>query len=843
MTNTADMLEFNNFVKFTSEFFSDWKLETGNKDDIFLTTFAGVLLLLRKRNLLVDVEKKDVTVTDTQEEVVITNFIDRSSNNVTVVNSREHRDNVFAHDLQSLVLGMLNVYSSYTGEEGDDLPCVKKYVCSLQELNDDFAFNMAFDHLLKMLAEQHFEDGFIHIPIELNKFSLELVDLNGSNRMYNPCAGIGTCALLLPEGVEYLGEEENIDLWRLGMINLAINERRNVEYKRVNPYETISSLQKAGDYTIASFPPLSYDSFVDYKSFDLSAQKWTMHNHELIRDFEVNLYKEFFYVCEHKSFCIVPSSILNNTNDLYVNMRKSVTYNEDEIFISNVILLPENLFPGTNIQTAIISTYDLNTENCIRMIDMSNCYHKGLDGKNVLDYELAKSILDDESSEYSCRIDFEDLEGHNHSWDPCVYLYENRNKSNDGIKMCKIGEIISIMPCIEVDFDETEGHLVTYDDLSKSEMEGFIDSLNNLPIRKLPEDVYKMTSPAIIVSLHKSLRPTLCMASEESPIFVTKGIVPIVYKSDSVTPLYLLHFLWNIDSKKHFRGIIEPYITLEDFGEIQVPMLPVEQQKAVVSEWRRIQEKHSIEEAGLKEIVEEMKTEYMDEIRMRKHDMKPYVAELLDAHELLTYYVNRMELNETNKTEINTLLSRMHISLSSLASALDRLNEEETFGIPVVVNLDNYLLELVKQYQTERYSVSVQIDNAVLIEDGIRQEPLVVIAKEDLDNLCRNIINNAIVHGFTDSECVDYEINIRLSVDLKNRMFVVDFCNNGTPFPDGLTKERYGLKGEKAGSTGHTGIGGHRVKSITRHYKGDYDLFYNADSNFPNVIRVYLPIK
>ena len=49
----------------------------------------------------------------------------------------------------------------------------------------------------------------------------------------------------------------------------------------------------------------------------------------------------------------------------------------------------------------------------------------------------------------------------------------------------------------------------------------------------------------------------------------------------------------------------------------------------------------------------------------------------------------------------------------------------------------------------------------------------------------------------------------------------------------------YGIKGEKAGQTAGTGLGGSVVKSIVEHYKGDYDVFMDGHWT---VIRVYLPI-
>ena len=38
-------------------------------------------------------------------------------------------------------------------------------------------------------------------------------------------------------------------------------------------------------------------------------------------------------------------------------------------------------------------------------------------------------------------------------------------------------------------------------------------------------------------------------------------------------------------------------------------------------------------------------------------------------------------------------------------------------------------------------------------------------------------------------------------------------------------KRLYGIRGEKAGRTAGSGIGGHIVKSFVENYNGDYDLF------------------
>jgi signal transduction histidine kinase len=121
----------------------------------------------------------------------------------------------------------------------------------------------------------------------------------------------------------------------------------------------------------------------------------------------------------------------------------------------------------------------------------------------------------------------------------------------------------------------------------------------------------------------------------------------------------------------------------------------------------------------------------------------------------------------------------------------------------------------------------------------VMARPTVFMAKNDLQRVVSNILSNAQIHGFVDPNRMDYEVNIRLEFNAEKGMYQIDFRNNGKPIPEGLNKMRYGIKGEKAGQTAGTGLGGSIVKSIVKHYKGDYDVFMDGDWT---VVRIYLPI-
>ena len=296
------------------------------------------------------------------------------------------------------------------------------------------------------------------------------------------------------------------------------------------------------------------------------------------------------------------------------------------------------------------------------------------------------------------------------------------------------------------------------------------------------------------------------------------------------------------------------------------------------------------------------KTEYINEVRMRKHDMGQYLFELKNIEDLMRYYIENRDTETDFCQHIEELLDNFRSSLGELSTLLDNLSKEEQFGNPELFNLEEYLSNLSARYKADgfkveykrdelsirRYNKKIYMDELALedamldvqieahndelaLEDAMidaqiqaheeemaaqdviadiydytnmdpanNNIPQLLISPNDMQRLVSNIVDNARKHGFIDHNRNDYEIKVILSIDSEKNMFVLDFKNNGNPLPDGMNKLRYGIKGEKAGKTAGTGIGGSYVKSFVEHYEGDYDVFMD---NGWTVIRIFLPIK
>ena len=249
-----------------------------------------------------------------------------------------------------------------------------------------------------------------------------------------------------------------------------------------------------------------------------------------------------------------------------------------------------------------------------------------------------------------------------------------------------------------------------------------------------------------------------------------------------------------------------------------------------------------------------MKKEYIDEVRMRKHDMGQKVFDLINTEDLMRYYVENRETENDLWPQLEEQLDHLRDTIHELSEMLDHLSQEEHFGSPELINLDKYLRSLQHSNKVNGFTVSYLLDKdsvfgALLTNrnnEGITDKqdakvhPTVWIAKSDIQRVVSNILSNAQTHGFIDCNREDYEVKIVLSFNSEKDMYQIDFRNNGQPLSEGLNKLRYGIKGEKAGETAGTGLGGSVVKSIVEHYKGDFDVF--MDGNW-TVVRIYLPLS
>lgn len=308
-------------------------------------------------------------------------------------------------------------------------------------------------------------------------------------------------------------------------------------------------------------------------------------------------------------------------------------------------------------------------------------------------------------------------------------------------------------------------------------------------------------------------------------------------------------------------------------GEVDAQLFPLIMDKIIVPNHTDLERATFLSEANYKAIgsskkkmedrLNEKKAEYINEVRMRKHDMRPHLRQMASSERLMLHYLDNINDIEDLKKLLKKQISTSHNALQSLSELVEHLSNEERFGEPECVNLNDYFHNIEKNSEVN-FTIKVSCEKALAqrkkeieeLKEKNKKENVpsmqdmdektitecsldVYIAPLDLDRIVNNIIENARRHGgLSDGRKSDYYIFIDVKIDYQRDMYQIDFSNNGKPLPKGMTKERYGLKGEKAGPNAGTGSGGYIVKSIVEHYGGDFDLF---STDGITTIRIYLP--
>ena len=308
-------------------------------------------------------------------------------------------------------------------------------------------------------------------------------------------------------------------------------------------------------------------------------------------------------------------------------------------------------------------------------------------------------------------------------------------------------------------------------------------------------------------------------------------------------------------------------------GEVDAQLFPLILDKIIVPNHTDLERATFLSEANyqaieaskkkMEESLNEKKSEYINEVRMRKHDMRPHLRQLTSSERLMLYYLDNTNDIEDLIKLLKKQLFTSHNALQSLSELVEHLSNEERFGEPECVNLNDYFHNIEKNSEVN-FTIKVSCEKALAqrkkeieeLKEKNKKENVpsmqdmdektitecsldVYIAPIDLDRIVNNIIENARRHGgLSDGRKSDYYISIDVKIDYQRDMYQIDFSNNGKPLPKGMTKERYGLKGEKAGPNAGTGSGGYIVKSIVEHYGGDFDLF---STDGITTIRIYLP--
>ena len=692
---------------------------------------------------------------------------------------------------------------------------------------------------------KHF--GEFSQPKEMTRLVAALISPS-CDTIFNPFAGCLSYATEIAHYTHFDAIEISQDIWELGVFRAALSDRNDfISMTNGN----VSNWPSKKYDAIVSTPPLR----VRMNMPDSISNRAEHSDTVVLRRFESSTSEN------GELFTYVPLSVLVSYSEKDLrDLRHELT---SKGFVDTIIILPAGIMSYTSISMALVVLRKAHTVDMpIRMVNAGSLFTE-IGKRRVLDVEAVLSALDDPSK--SLKVSVSEIESNQWSWNVNAYRESAERQHPEEYVQKKLESIVE-NPVLERHFDDSKGNVVKISDLSDSPYD-YLKSPSDFPVGDDLKNTVKCSEPVLLLSMVRALKPTFCDASKEKPIFVSRNIAAFRLSDPGIDTGYLCCEL----SDAHLipAGAFIPNFTRSSILHMNLYFPPtIEEQKKLFQVRKKEAKLSQAKELGLQEVIDSMKAEYINIIRTRKHDMRPYVRELGSVERIMRHYVSQKEAMEDFTEKMTSLLDKYHIALKKLSELIDIFSEEEKFGKPVAFNVDKFLydLEINNDEEVSGYTLEYDCDDNALQEYGLPVHkswsiihshridwlsylkekdadivPLIVdIAPLDFERMVRNIIENARTHGFTNPKRDDYFIGVYLTVNAERDMFQIDFSNNGTPLPKGMDKSRYGLLGEKAGITGGTGRGGYVVKSIVEHYHGDYDIFMDGERT---VVRILLPIS
>lgn len=558
-----------------------------------------------------------------------------------------------------------------------------------------------------------------------------------------------------------------------------------------------------------------------------------------------------------RALLLLPTSALT-ANGKMAKIRHDIT---EANLLDTVVLLPANVFNKTSIAATIVYLKTgRKQEGPITFVDLSSFVNEkeDLDEEiDTIDVNRVSETIEKKDKRFINEVSLLDVKEREYEWYAPNYM-DHVRQVPAGYRKVLLSELLEPL---EDDSSSLSEHVVREEYLVSNPFEEYEHAPKPLKSFLSPkhhenddddEEIIEKYCPykgnPFVVQYGEKELKTYYHEFEFGlfrEVHVPKSCCAYRINPDLIDVNYLRLRLAQIDKESNGelrRNGIKRWEGGKGVNPVLLIPLSLDEQRSIYEDAKLNEAVEKARREGLDKAIDSMKQEYMMEVRMRKHDMKPFLSQLDSQAKLITFYLDKIEGNDDLVSAIRQKLTGISNAVSELRLHLNRLTEEDIYGTPEVVNPLDILNELTGTFSN--YSVELEVDTVALKEAQI-DTPEIFISKVDFSTLATTIIENAVAHAFT-GKGKDYKVLITLSYNANKDVFTIDFKNNGNPMPQGMDKFRYGLKGEKGAKSHGTGLGGYRVKSITRHYNGDYDVFcsriiVNNRTQNTTTIRVMFP--
>ena len=371
--------------------------------------------------------------------------------------------------------------------------------------------------------------------------------------------------------------------------------------------------------------------------------------------------------------------------------------------------------------------------------------------------------------------------------------------------------------------NDAEGRVFVFEDfvrVKNRDLSSFIVTPEILDIHPVDASYKKAAEPVIVITPYiGKLEMAYVKASKEYPVYFPDYCFVRKVKEEAVLPEYIYYLLQNGTMQRVFDSC-EGY-SWESAGsewglfhgmveKVPVPISLDEQKKRIADA----------------ELIWKVETD-KETARERLFNQK----EWLNERHIRTIKHRLLRSGQT----VGELVSSLVYVSGQMSKSLDDLTSIENFYKPelydIVFLTENYISK--HHVGGGKYKIEF-IDNT-----GCRH-PEIRISERNFSEMIDYVISNAERHGFRGESGKDYVVRISVSVTNEGNCEIL-LENNGSPMAP-RAEEIYFEHGKYAGDTGHSGIGGARVREIAEHFNGRASLCNDINSDFPVKVMIMFPI-
>ena len=646
-------------------------------------------------------------------------------------------------------------------------------------------------------------------PASVTSLVGKIVNEMHPQRIYNPFAGL--CSYAFISDCEYYGQEKDVDTSLLARVRLDAHGK-NTDLLRWE--DSLHYWHGISADCLVSTPPFGIKLNGAYHS----------HGYHLYRSIEEFLLFNFLESPMQKAVLIMPMSICFS-QQLFAARKTIIERNALEM----VVELPAGIFYATGVKTVMIVLNRNRSSNRITLVNGQECIVSQGKTKD-LDVEAILKIINSGETTHRVIINSDEMFHNDASWLFSTYA-TYAEEAEEGKMLMPLSDVV--VPGTPIAHNETSGIVLNPSDFSDN-INVLFDEISPKRDKVTPNHKAYQGKHIVLSVLQNKVK--LCVCDFDEPIYLNQNQIAFAVKDDSpISFEYLVYALLN-------SSAIQRTTSLVNGISVRVTRQLVRQ----ILECRiQVHTEHTDRERVVSTVYEAYKREksiamQMEMQRLGIRDASSDVAHILGTsfHKISTA-INMLQ-QEVAANDTKDALDSINDNFKYIQRMITTVGADFESGRLKLSNIN--VNDFVKSYIYSWRNFGSDIFE-LSYHSNVSDDTYIKVDADMFRVLFDTILRNAYKHGFYAQGTPDNKVEITTSfVRKEDREYIlVEFANNGVPFPKGFDINQYIKRGAFAGDTGNTGLGGYHIYSIVKRHDGFLNL---ADSKaWPVIIEVLIPVE